>query len=229
MQHYKELNFEKINKPGFYCPSDTVYFNAWTKNFIRSAQRHAPWAHIHVHIFDITEDDKKWCEENSITFSYENTPKFENITNRDYWVNVRFCRLNEIYTSDTPVIAIDSDSLFQKDLSQEEFLSDLSCDWATWRDKGQGSLGSCIGFAANGVARHTLKERLLQYYNTKFFAWFRDQVELDIMIEQNLLSKFSMKYSDHKCRDANYIWTGKGDRKFKGRFAELTNKFKDGL
>jgi hypothetical protein len=228
MQHYKELNLEeKISKHGFYCPSDSVYFNQWTKPFILSAVKHAPWAHIHVHIFDMTDADKQWCDEHNVSYSQEVTPVFENITNRDYWVNVRFCRLSEIYQDNVPVIAIDSDSLFTQNLSEEDFLKDMSHDWVTYRDKGAGSLGSCVGFAANGNARHLLKERLLQYYNTKFFAWFRDQVELDIMLQEKSISKFSMKYSDHKCRNNNVIWTGKGDRKYKGRFAELYTKYKE--
>lgn len=228
MQHYKELEIKnKINKAGFYCPSDTTYFNQWTKAFIKSAKIHAPWAHIHVHIFDIKDEDIAWCNANNITYTSEITPVFENITNRDYWVNVRFCRIDEIYENNVPVIAIDSDSLFYKDLLEEEFIEDLKEDWVTYRDKGEGSLGSCVGFSPNGNARHILKQRLLQYYNSKFFAWFRDQVELDIMINEKLISKFNMKYSDHKCRPDNTIWTGKGDRKNKGKFAELTTKYKE--
>jgi hypothetical protein len=56
-----------IDKKGFYCPSDTVYFNEWTKLFIKSAKIHAPWAHIHVHIFDAIDEDVAWCIKNEVS------------------------------------------------------------------------------------------------------------------------------------------------------------------
>ena len=67
-------SYQKIDKKGFYCSSDTVYFNNWTKLFILSAKQYAPWAHIHVHIFDSIESDYDWCKKNNISISSEVTP-----------------------------------------------------------------------------------------------------------------------------------------------------------
>jgi hypothetical protein len=118
---------QPIDKKGFYCSSDTVYFNSWTKLFILSAKKYAPWAHIHVHIFDPVDADYNWCNKNNISISSEITPTqyTETIdTKKGYWVNMRFVRLAELYSNSTSVIAIDSDSLFVQKLNGLQRLVD---------------------------------------------------------------------------------------------------------
>ena len=222
-------SYRKIDKKGFYCPSDTVYFNNWTKLFILSAKQYAPWAHIHVHIFDSIESDYDWCNKNNISISSEVTPSqyCDNIeTKKGYWVNTRFIRLPELYFDTTPVIAIDSDSLLIQPLSEYQFDQDLAHSWVTVRGVEDLSLGSAVGFGLDNV-RHIYREKLLEHSNN--LRWFLDQEILDGMLKDSLIGKMNIKYSDFKYNNESYIWSGKGNRKFKKTFMALAEEYRKGL
>lgn len=222
-------SYQQIDQKGFYCSSDTGYFNSWTKLFILSAKQYAPWAHIHVHIFDPVETDFNWCNQHNISISSEITPVqyAETIdTKKGYWVNMRFIRLAEIYSNSTSVIAIDSDSLFVKDLSASQFDNDLEISWVTVRGKPEISLGSAVGFGCDNV-RHIYREKLLEHKDN--LRWFLDQEILDDMIENNLIGKMNTKYSDFSHNIESYIWTGKGVRKFKKAFTEAAEEYRKRL
>jgi hypothetical protein len=222
-------SYQQIDKKGFYCPSDTVYFNNWTKLFILSAKQYAPWAHIHVHIFDSIESDYDWCNKNNISISSEVTPSqyCDNIeTKKGYWVNARFIRLPELYFDTTPVIAIDSDSLLIQPLSEYQFDQDLAHSWVTVRGAEDLSLGSAVGFGLDNV-RHIYREKLLEHFNN--LRWFLDQEILDDMLTDSLIGKMNIKYSDFKYSNESYIWSGKGNRKFKKTFMALAEEYRKGL
>ena len=216
----------KINKKGFYCPSDTVYFNTWTKLFIKSAKIHCPWAHIHVHIFDGTEEDKTWCLQNDVSVTIENTPAAysTNIeTKRAFWVNARFIRITELFNDAVSLIAIDSDSLFKNDLTEKQFDNDLNKSWVTVRGEDKTSLGSAVGFGPD-IVRYTLKEKLLEHIDN--LKWYLDQQILDDMLKNKQIGEMDLRYSDFTSQPSSFIWTGKGDRKFKKKFAALADNYR---
>ena len=214
-----------IRKKGFYCPSDTIYFNIWSKRFILSAKKHAPWAHIHVHIFDPIASDFTWCNDNNLTMSSEITPIEYAITQEQklaYWVNTRFTRIPEIYNNDTCFISIDSDSIFKNDLAEDVFDQDLQSSWVSTRSKSINvSLGSAVGFG-NDNSRYILKQQL---ENTMPLRWNLDQESLDIMLTRDQIKPMDLRYSDFYTQPESYIWTGKGNRKFKDQFAKLAEEY----
>lgn len=219
---------EKISKKGFYCPSDTVYFNTWTKLFIKSAKVHCPWAHIHVHIFDGTEADKTWCLQNNVSVTVENTPQEYSThieTKRAFWVNARFIRITELFDDSTPLIAIDSDSLFQNNLTEKQFDSDLHKSWVTVRGEDKASLGSAVGLGPDSV-RYVLRDKLLEHM--KNLKWYLDQHILDELLKSNQIAEMDLRYSDFTSQPSSFVWTGKGDRKFKKKFAALAEEYKKG-
>jgi hypothetical protein len=221
-------SYQPIDKKGFYCSSDTVYFNSWTKLFILSAKKYAPWAHIHVHIFDPVEADYNWCNKNNISISSEITPTqyMETIdTKKAYWSNTRFIRLPEIYSDSTSVIAVDSDSLFVQKLTESQFDADLKTSWGTVARRGKydTSLASAIGFGPDNV-RHIYRKKLLERIDN--LRWFLDQEMLDDMLKDGLIEKMNTKYSDFKYSKESFIWTGKGNRKFKTTFAFIANEYR---
>lgn len=223
---------EKIKKDSIYLPSNTTYFNDWTKLFVLSAKKYIPWINLHCHIFDITESDRLWCEKHNLSYSSEKTPEFfiNQDQKRGYWVNTRFCRIPEIFDDNIAVLALDVDGLIVNPISQKEFRKDLDKDWVAIREKGTGSLGGCLGLTPNGKARHIIKERILNLYNSNKLCWYLDQDLFNELIQENILSTFGMKYVDYHFRKENKIWTGKGNRKFKkgkkGGFPELIDEYK---
>jgi len=218
MVKYQELQIDKkIKKTSFYLPCNSDYFNQWGKIFILSAKEFVPWINIHCHIFDMTEKDKQWCLKHSITFTKEITPiQYQTLEQKKgYWVNVRFCRVPEIFDNNTTVMCVDADCAVVSEITKKEFEKDTTIDWVVVREKGEGSIGSCVVFAANCPARFIVKERLISEASKDDFVWYLDQLTFDKLIEENVLQPFHMKYSDYQCRDHNKIWTGKGTRKFK--------------
>lgn len=218
-----------MNKPGFFCGCNTDYFRAWGQVFGLSAQLHAPWAHVHFHVFDGTYEDQHWCENRGFGISVETTPADYNQDldqRRAYWSNMRWVRAMETFDLHTPVISIDADSIMIRPMSQDQFLADLVTSWVpTAPKREQLSLASAVGYGAD-QARVVFAERMKEIRHTGRLAWADDQRLLDDLIAENLIRPIDLRYTDFKFRDTSYIWTGKGDRKFKVKFNEMLARFR---
>jgi hypothetical protein len=177
----------------------------------------------------MTPSDRVYCEKNNFTFTQETTPAIysKNIeTKKDYWVNIRFIRIPEIYDDFTPFMSIDADSVFTKPLTEKQFLEDLNTSWVTVSPKReQLSLGSALGFAVDN-SRKILSNKLSKYLGTENFKWCLDQKVLDEMLESKEISSMDLRYSDFKMNDTSYIWTGKGNRKYKEKFSSIINEYR---
>lgn len=215
----------KINKKGFYLACDHVYFEILAKTFVLSAKVHAPWAHVHLHIFDGTTEDQNWATTHACSITVESTPANYADTEdhrRAYWVNMRFVRLPELYDDQTCVISVDADSVFARSLTETQFDLDLAHSWVTTAKKReQRSLGSAVGFAAD-QARHQLKQALLDLPQLE---WYQDQIIMDQLLDTGTLQAMDQRYSDFKMTNNSYIWTGKGERKFKQQFRQLSQLY----
>ena len=214
----------KINRKGFYLACDHVYFNTLAKTFVLSARTHAAWAHVHVHIFDGTTQDQTWAQDQGCSVTVESTPP--QYTDHDsrcgYWVNMRFVRLPELYEDATPVISIDADSVFAQTLPESQFDADMTHSWVTTAKKReQRSLGSAVGFAGDS-ARHALRTALLALPE---LTWYQDQIEMDRLLDAGIFAEQDRRYSDFKMTADSYIWTGKGDRKYKQNFQQLSASY----
>lgn len=217
-----------IDRPGFFCGCNIEYFRKWGQVFGLSARVHTPWAHVHYHVFDGTEQDQQWCESNGFSYSQEVTPNDYNQDleqRRAYWSNMRWVRAAETFSTTTPVISIDADSIIVKDISKQQFLDDLQHSWVpTAPKREQLSLASAVGYGLD-AAREVYTERMRHIRNTGTLAWADDQKLLDIMLNNNEISAMDLRYTDFKFKDTSYIWTGKGDRKFKVKFNEMLAKY----
>jgi hypothetical protein len=217
-----------ITTPGFFCGCNTDYFRAWGRVFGLSAKKHAPWAHVHYHVYDGEAQDLDWARQHGFTITVEATPDEYNQDleqRKAYWSNMRWVRVNETFDTTTPVIDVDADSIMVRDLSQEQFLKDLETSWVpTAPKRDQRSLASAVGFGKDN-ARQIFADMLLNIRDTSRFAWADDQKMLDIMLDRDQIRPMDLRYTDFKFRDDSYIWTGKGDRKFKVRFNEMLKSF----
>lgn len=217
-----------IVDPGFFCGCNTDYFNKWGKAVGLSAKMHAPWAAIHYHVFDGTEKDRIWCESKGFSYTREDTPSDYNQDleqRRAYWSNMRWVRAAETFDLAVPVISIDADSIIVKPLSKQQFIDDLAQSWVpTAPKREQLSLASAVGYGMDN-ARTIYADRMRHIRNTGRLAWADDQKLLDTMLDNNEISAMDLRYSDFKFRDESYIWTGKGDRKFKVKFNDMLSRY----
>lgn len=217
-----------INVPGFFCGCNVDYFQSWGRVFGLSVKTHAPWAHVHYHIFDGTVAEIEYCQQQGFTVSTEPTPDDYNQdieSRKAYWSNMRWVRAAETFDKSTPVVGIDADSIMVRDLPQEQFLEDLQHSWVpTAPKREQLSLASAVGYGLDN-AREIYSNMMLDILKNTRLAWADDQKLLDIMINNNQIQKMDLQYTDFKFRDDSYIWTGKGDRKFKVKFNEMLARY----
>lgn len=219
----------RIDRPGFMIACDTVYFQNWAKTLFFSMQEHAPWAHVHFHIFDPVDQDHKWLQRNNCTYSTETTPvkyQIDKLTSVLYWAAARYMRVREIYTDNTVLINQDADSIMVKDLSYDDFMSTMDRSWVpTAPKREQLSLASALGFGPDNM-RHILPDRYNTVIGTPEWIWAYDQRVLDKMIDAGEIGTMDLRYTDFKFTDLSYIWTGKGDRVYKKTFVEKMNKYR---
>lgn len=224
------LNLAKlVDQPGFMLACDTVYFNRWAKLLYFSIQNHAPWAHVHFHLFDPTPQDIQWLDQIHCSHSHEFTPPHYCQTHQDrviYWCAARYIRTTEIYTDNTPVINLDTDSVMIQHLSLTKFLDDLEHSWVPTAPKRETrSLCSALGLAAD-QGRHRVRQVLLDTYITDRLSWALDQRLCDQLLNSGDLQPMDLRYTDYKMKPTSYIWTGKGDRVEKHSFQSAINQYR---
>jgi hypothetical protein len=220
---------KKNDRKGFYCASDSVYFNLHSQALFKSIRIHAPWAHCHAHIWDANPQDRNWCEQMGVSFSESITPS-EYVTaeqRRGYWVCARFALIPELYSDDVPVIALDADSIFRKHVTEKEYDCDVEFSWSANREYKNlpfRAQGSSAAFAAHHSARHQLRQKLQDHQP---WRWHLDEELLDEMVAQGLMKSNTMKYGDYKMRSISPVWTGKGDRKNQLIFKPVQQHYKN--
>lgn len=213
----------KVDQPGFMLASDSVYFQNWGKTLFLSIAHHAPWAHVHFHLFDPTDQDLGWCRAQGATVSWEITDPAYTGSKQDsilYWAAARYMRVVDIYTDSTRVINLDVDSIMVKDLSQDQFFHDLAHTWVPTTPPGKRrtlSLCSAIGFGPD-TTRYILRDRLMGVYENDRLTWALDQNICDELLERKQIQAMDLRYTDFKFREDSFIWTGKGERVYKQSF-----------
>ena len=220
----------RVDRPGFMLASDSVYFQNWARTLFLSITHHAPWAHVHFHLFDPLPEDLAWCYASTASVSWENTDPAYTDSKQDsvlYWAAARYMRVVDIYEHSTPVINLDVDSIMVKPLSQEQFMQDLAHSWVPTTPPGKRktlSLCSAIGFAADNT-RYTLRDRLMGVYQNDRLSWALDQNICDELLARGQIQAMDLRYTDFKFKDDSYIWTGKGERVYKNTFKDAQQPY----
>ena len=219
---------KKIDQPGFMIASDSNYFNQWAKTLFLSMQSHAPWAHVHFHLFDPTAEDLNWIGKRDCSVTVETIPVEHLGTNEErvmYLAAARYMRVREIYTDNTVLINQDADSIMVRDLPKDEFLKSLEHSWVpTAPKREQLSLCSAFGVGPDNT-RHIICDRYSSVYGTPDWIFAYDQRVMDQMIAANEITAMDLRYTDFKFSDSSYIWTGKGDRVYKNQFKQEQAKY----
>lgn len=223
---------KRIDRPGFMLACDSVYFQNWARTLFLSITHHAPWAHVHFHLFDPLPEDLAWCHASTASVSWENTDLAYTNTKQDsvlYWAAARYMRVVDIYEDLTPVINLDVDSIMVRPLSQEQFMQDLAHSWVPTTPPGKRktlSLCSAIGFAADNT-RFALRDRLQGVYENSRLTWALDQELCDELLAQGKIQAMDLRYTDFKFGESSFIWTGKGERVYKNTFVAAQQPYLD--
>lgn len=205
------MNFKK----GFYSGCDSHYFNKWYKNLVRSIRVNAPWADLHVHLFDPKMQDIDWCQENNISFTEEKISK--NFDRRNYINAARFLKACKFGDDSISMICIDADSLMVNPLSENIFDILTQDSWVTVRPKPgkYTSLASTICLGKDKF-RDNFYLLLKAQVEKTGYVWCLDQEILDIMLLNNQVKFMDMKFSDFYCYKSSFVWHLKGDAKERG-------------
>lgn len=214
---------KKIDRDGFMLAADTRYFTDWSKTLYHSIRKHAPWAHVHFHLFDPTDQDLAWLASHDCSYTCESTPENycqDHTTKVLYWAAVRYIRVTDIYQDHTRVINLDVDSIMVNDLSYDQFVKDLSHTWVPVAKKRETlSLCSAIGFAPD-QGRYHVRNKLETVYKNSRLTWALDQRLCDELLDEGKIQPQDLRYTNFKFDPAAVIWTGKGDRVFKKTFQD---------
>lgn len=210
----------------FYFGCDSVYFNEYGKPLANSLKKHAPWANIHCHIFNPSEDQISWCNSNNVSLTYEIID--DSITEiKTYYACVRFIRIPEIFEKSSRIISLDCDSIAISNLSKEKFIEDTNETKVFWRTKGNKSLASLLIFGPD-ERRYLYADKLKEYFIKDTFKWFLDQDVLDEMIGNDQFGTTTDTYWGSTGKKKNgSIWSGKGDKKFDHEFQNLLTLYKE--
>lgn len=219
---------KNVTKDSFYFGCDSKYFNTYGIPLVNSLKVHAPWSHIHIHLFNPTDDDINWCNASSVSVSYENIdPTIPEINT--YYACVRFIRIPEIFNPSTRIISLDCDGIVVAPISKEKFMADTDVSKLLWRQKQQKSLASSVFFGPDDF-RVRYADKLKPAFDNDSFRWYLDQNVMDAMIANNEVAITEMTdWGWPKIKSGTLIWTGKGDRKHNPEFQELLTRYKNGL
>lgn len=213
-----------VVKDSFYFAADNFYFEKYGKYLFLSLKKHAPWANIHVHLFNPLENQIKWCKEKNGSCSYEfiDTNIHELKT---YYACVRFIRIPDIFNKNSRIISLDCDSIAIKDISKDRFIEDTEISKILWREKQQMSLASSVFFGRDSF-RFEYSKQLLQYFEKDQYTWFLDQLIMDDMVKNNKVNiTLSKDWGNNKIKKTTLIWTGKGSEKTSEKFLDTIESY----
>lgn len=214
---------KKLSGNYFFFAADNIYFDLYGKALALSLKKHAPWANIHVHFYNRTDEQAKWCDNKKISHTNDvldrNHPEF-----RTLCACVRFIRIPEIFEQEARILSFDCDVIANNTIPIEKFLTDTETSRVTLK-KGNRALASTVTFG-NDNFRNEFREKLLHHFSIDNIYWFLDQDLLDEMIAEKKLDTMFLEWTGTKMSPHQMIWTAKGERKnSKPQYQALINKY----
>lgn len=194
----------------FYFAADSKYFDLYGKALALSLLQHAPWANIHVHLYNATNEQIAWCCQKNISYTNE----LIDVNNKEFntlCACIRFIRIPEIFDPSAKIISFDCDVIANTTIPLTKFLEATSLSKITIR-KGGKSLASAISFGSDNF-RNTYSTRLRESFKQENIYWFLDQDILDHMMLEKPIPQLSSEWTGTKMTPDRMIWTAKGSRK----------------
>jgi len=205
----------------FYFAADSKYFDLYGKALALSLLQHAPWANVHVHLYNPSIAQLNWCNQKNVSYTDElidiNDTEFNTLC-----ACIRFIRIPEIFDSSAKIISFDCDVIANTTIPLTKFLEATNTSKITIR-KGGKSLASAISFGADDF-RNTYSTRLHESFKQGNIYWFLDQDILDSMLIEKSIPQLSSEWTGTKMTPDRMIWTAKGSRKHENeQYVNLLN------
>jgi hypothetical protein len=205
----------------FYFAADSKYFDLYGKALALSLLQHAPWAKVHVHLYNPTDKQLEWCSQKNISYTNE----LLDVDDKEFntlCACIRFIRIPEIFDPAAKIISFDCDVIANKTIPLIKFLEATNISKITIR-KGGKSLASAISFGDDDF-RNTYSTRLQESFKQGNIYWFLDQDILDAMMIEKSIPRLSSEWTGTKMTPERMIWTAKGSRKHENeQYVNLLN------
>lgn len=138
---------------------DSLYYNQWAINCIKSIQKYVPWLSVHIFIVNPLDNYEKL----SGVKYYEEFIKFPNDTCKvAYYQAVRFLKCAEIFPSDELVMSIDCDTLCTRSFSEDDFKSITSSIHVQRHQKNIRWMAGLVTYGDNSKFRNDFRTELLK-------------------------------------------------------------------
>lgn len=195
----------------FYFAADKEYFDLYGKALALSLKARAPWAKIHVHLYNPTPLQLSWCDSKNISYTHE-TVIIDNVDKlRTYYACVRFIRIPEIFKDTALVLSLDCDQLANNTIPETKFDQDTNQSRVTIKKNGE-SLASAIAFGRDNFRKEYMN-RLIKKFDSDEIYWFLDQDILNDLIREKQVLTMGFDWTGTKMTEHQMMWTAKGERK----------------
>lgn len=203
----------KLPSKGFYFGCDNTYFELYGKALALSISKYAPWANVHVHLFNPDSNQLEWCNrQNNITYSWEDIENISDEIKATYFACVRFIRIPQIFQHDVALISFDCDMLMNNTVNEDFFDNQTQSSKVTCKPKNGDSLASSIIFGIDNF-REEYSNLLLEEFKKNNIYWFLDQHILDMLVSKNKVDTMGFEWTGLKMNKDELMWTAKGNKK----------------
>ena len=194
---------------------DSLYYNRWAKNCIKSIQHHTPW--INISIIIVNPQDIEQIS--NVNYIYDHVDFKVESSKIAYYQAVRFLKCADIFSNGELVMSIDCDTLLTKGFIKEKFYSICKEIHIQRHQKDIRWMAGLVTYGENNNFRQELKKQLLSL-PIEQWSYGRDQ---DVLEELSTKFNFKKLYVGDWMsfgRGSGIFLTLKGDQKISPGYIE---------
>lgn len=137
---------------------DSLYYNQWTKNCIKSIQHFVPWINITVIIVNPENIETI----SNVRYVYDYVDFKSKNSKVPYYQAVRFLKCAEIFPNDELVMSIDCDTLCTRSFSEADFKLITSSIHVQRHQKNIRWMAGLVTYGDNSKFRNDFRTELLK-------------------------------------------------------------------
>jgi len=180
---------------------DSVYYDTWAINCIRSIQKFTPWVNVHIVIVNPKNSYHKISGVNY----YEDVIDFPNESCKvAYYQAVRFLKCAELFPNNELVMTIDCDTLCTREFTKNELHTILSSIHVQRHQKDIRWMAGLVTYGNDSKFRNEFREQLLKLPLEKWpYGW-----------DQDILNSLHSTYNYKTLKVGEWMSFGRGNGTF---------------